>query len=552
MKNFFVIASILLALLCGACDNKKEKIRIHTLGDSTMENQNPDIKDQRGWPQMLNQFLSEDVEVINHGKSGTSSKSFYKNGFWEKARNTIKHGDYVLIQFAHNDEKDGGFDGETGTVAADSFRIYLSKYVEEVRLAGAHPVIMSGVVRKMYDRSGLISRRGAHDLGEFVHQRMDSKYDPADTVTFNYTYNARYVADSLSCPFIDMAALTKSLADSVGQSFATSAIYNLPKDGTHFGATGAAFFSRLAARALSGSVIASELCDAGASLLVNPVRHDYGKVYLNMNKIATFDVVRPDSKAGSQITITTKKPFSVSLDKDSLYSSRIVLVNKGDAMEYDKLYIKADPDSEGSFVGDVIVSDGRSKRTITLSGISPVLLDTEPVSVEYSLTNHAQSIVKGAVKATELKCGDMNFDGMIWNDNLGLKGSMGDERRRVYCASPDVWPSEEIDVVYTRYLEFALDVMPGSRLDIKRISIEAGGGAGYRIAYSDTYEFISGVTLFEREASMGKDILKHSALTDIEVKDKIYFRIYPWVESPEGNEKICVSGILIEGEQRQI
>lgn len=73
MKNFFIIASVSSAILCGACADKKEKIRIHTLGDSTMENQNPDIKDQRGWPQMLNQFLSEDVEVINHGTSNLFS-----------------------------------------------------------------------------------------------------------------------------------------------------------------------------------------------------------------------------------------------------------------------------------------------------------------------------------------------------------------------------------------------------------------------------------------------------------------------------------------------
>lgn len=77
------------------------------IGDSTMANK--DIsggKMERGWGMMLKNFFTEDVIVDNHALNGRSSKSFISEGHWQKVVEKIKPGDYVFIQFGHNDEKD--------------------------------------------------------------------------------------------------------------------------------------------------------------------------------------------------------------------------------------------------------------------------------------------------------------------------------------------------------------------------------------------------------------------------------------------------------------
>ncbi len=149
MRNSIII--VLLGLLLWGQNTmmKADTVRIHTLGDSTMEQQDPNVKDQRGWPQLLSPFFTSEVTILNHAKSGTSSKSFYKEGYWERAKKTILAGDYVFIQFGHNDEKHNGEDGKIGTAPTDSFRIYLRKYVEEVRQLRAIPVLFTPVVRCM-------------------------------------------------------------------------------------------------------------------------------------------------------------------------------------------------------------------------------------------------------------------------------------------------------------------------------------------------------------------------------------------------------------------
>ena len=61
---------------------------------------------ERGWGMMLKNFFTEDVIVDNHALNGRSSKSFISEGHWQKVVEKIKPGDYVFIQFGHNDEKD--------------------------------------------------------------------------------------------------------------------------------------------------------------------------------------------------------------------------------------------------------------------------------------------------------------------------------------------------------------------------------------------------------------------------------------------------------------
>ena len=150
---------ILLAFICiltiTALPVMAGKKKVHTIGDSTMADYATDgSTDKRGWAQMLQQFFNTDnITVNNRGKSGASSKSFYKeSAYWPTLKSggsdAMQKGDYLLIQFAHNDEKTQGTDGDElkayytakgdasaaaavdyrGTTAFDTYKIYTSIY----------------------------------------------------------------------------------------------------------------------------------------------------------------------------------------------------------------------------------------------------------------------------------------------------------------------------------------------------------------------------------------------------------------------------------------
>ena len=88
-------------------------IKVHTIGDSTMATYDENTTVTRGWGQMFQQFFTGGLTVNNRAKSGASSKSFYEEvAYWQSVKTQIEPGDYVLIQFAHNDEKNDGMDGD--------------------------------------------------------------------------------------------------------------------------------------------------------------------------------------------------------------------------------------------------------------------------------------------------------------------------------------------------------------------------------------------------------------------------------------------------------
>src|ERR1035437_735848 len=106
--------SILFAFLLGfSFTSLNAKIKIFTIGDSTMADYDTikysGDKEQRGWCQLFPKFLNDEVVLKNAARNGRSSKSFYYE-IWKNLRNEIKKGDYVFIQFGHNDEKNKGLD----------------------------------------------------------------------------------------------------------------------------------------------------------------------------------------------------------------------------------------------------------------------------------------------------------------------------------------------------------------------------------------------------------------------------------------------------------
>lgn len=103
MKRILILLSAFI-LLCSFL-GQKHITTIYTIGDSTMANKPLEKQNQeRGWGMVLGEFLKGDIRVDNHAVNGRSSKSFIDEGRWDKVLSLLQKGDYVVIQFGHNDQ----------------------------------------------------------------------------------------------------------------------------------------------------------------------------------------------------------------------------------------------------------------------------------------------------------------------------------------------------------------------------------------------------------------------------------------------------------------
>ena len=195
MKRILIIALALLTLVLNA------SAKIHTIGDSTMadyDQAEPDQKGMYGWGQVFGDYFSNGMTVKNWGDRGESARSFYRK-FWSKTKAEIKKGDYVLIQFGHNDQK---------SVTTDVYREYLSRFICETRELGATPILVTSICRKLFEgtkisRLGRIDNGKAHGVDENDH-------------TYDYPHHMKKVADSLKVQCLDLTTACKEYMESWG------------------------------------------------------------------------------------------------------------------------------------------------------------------------------------------------------------------------------------------------------------------------------------------------------------------------------------------------
>ena len=195
MKRILIIALALLTLVLNA------SAKIHTIGDSTMadyDQAEPDQKEMYGWGQVFGDYFSNGMTVKNWGDRGESARSFYRK-FWPKVRTEIKKGDYVLIQFGHNDQK---------SVTTDVYREYLSRFICETRELGATPILVTSICRKLFEGTK-ISRLGRIDNGK-AHGVDENNH------TYDYPYHMKKVADSLKVECLDLTTACKEYMESWG------------------------------------------------------------------------------------------------------------------------------------------------------------------------------------------------------------------------------------------------------------------------------------------------------------------------------------------------
>lgn len=249
-------------IFCTAFRADKPVITIFMVGDSTMANKKMDGGNpERGWGMVLPGFFSEDIRVDNHAANGRSSKSFISEGRWEKVISRVKKGDYVFIQFGHNDEK---ADSTRHTDPGSTFDEILRRYVNETRAKGGIPVLFNSIVRRNFVQPADAS------IAKDVRRTPGEKELPKEgTVLFDthgaYLDSPRNVAKELGVVFIDMNKITHDLVEGLGpveskklfMFVAPNQIPAFPKgreDNTHLNVYGARTIAGLAVDAISAEI----------------------------------------------------------------------------------------------------------------------------------------------------------------------------------------------------------------------------------------------------------------------------------------------------------
>jgi len=215
-------------------NSSENKITVFTIGDSTMADKKAEVAPETGWCQAFPAFVDQSVVIKNRAVNGRSSKSFITEGRWKAVRDSLKPGDYVLIQFGHNDQKiqDTARYAEPFT----TYRSNLASFVKETREKGATPILFTSIVRRKFENGFLIDTHG------------------------NYPEVVRQLATEMNVPLVDLQLLTAGAVTALGEE-ASKKIYlwtpptdKFPqgrKDDTHLCVEGANLVAKLAAQQLA-------------------------------------------------------------------------------------------------------------------------------------------------------------------------------------------------------------------------------------------------------------------------------------------------------------
>ncbi|WP_290159507.1 rhamnogalacturonan acetylesterase [uncultured Duncaniella sp.] len=263
------ISSLFLALalpVMAFAQVPADTITVFMIGDSTMANKPLDKENQeRGWGQMLPIYLEGAIKVDNHAVNGRSSKSFIDEGRWEKVREQIRPGDYVIIQFGHNDEKAKSPDRYT--VPGSTFDANLKKFVNETREKGGTPILMNSIVRRNFPANGIAAAQ-TDDRQKTWKKGLENYPAEGDTLVDthgDYRIAPKNVAEEMGVVFVDMNTLTHELVQGLGKDSSKDLFMWMPVgkyefapngriDNTHLNVYGGIVVSRLAVNALAEKV----------------------------------------------------------------------------------------------------------------------------------------------------------------------------------------------------------------------------------------------------------------------------------------------------------
>jgi lysophospholipase L1-like esterase len=226
MKSQILLLCLLLVAFAFA---PRKPVRIFMAGDSTMQTYNEEKTPMRGWGQVLPRFFNEQVVIENRAIGGRSTKTFISEDRWQKLVDQLQKGDFVFIQFGHNDASNR----PERYTSPDDYRANLVRMVQDARAKGAKPVLFTPIAMRRFKDGQFTDGHG------------------------HYPGKVREVARELKVPLVDMTEKTNRRLTELGEEATARLFMNLApgehpayhdglKDNTHLQEEGALLVAALA------------------------------------------------------------------------------------------------------------------------------------------------------------------------------------------------------------------------------------------------------------------------------------------------------------------
>lgn len=200
---------------------------VYLLGDSTVTDQR--AEPAASWGQMLPAFFGADVAIANHAESGETLKSFLTELRLDKALSAMRPGDWMLLQFGHNDQKAQW--PQTHADPVHRYPAYLRAYIAEARARGVTPVLVTSPERRTFDAAGRITSTLADHVAAM-----------------------RRVAEAEGVALIDLNADSRALYEALGPARAPLAFNDGGADRTHHNNYGAYLLARAVAERIKAQL----------------------------------------------------------------------------------------------------------------------------------------------------------------------------------------------------------------------------------------------------------------------------------------------------------
>ena len=573
MKQKLLFLMSLVMLLASTGNAKK----VHTLGDSTMAPYDESATVTRGWGMYFGNFLTNGWTSINYAKGGRDSRGGY-NELWQTAKKNVQAGDYVIITFGHNDEKNGGIDGyalydyyisigdqtkaaavdKRGTVPSTTYKEWLGKIVDEVKALGATPIICSPVCRSYFSGSK-IRRNGRHDLGDSfsvltAEGIKDKQSVPANDHTMDYAYHSEQVAKEKGVAFIDLTTATATLYESYGDAKCHEYLFD-GQGSTHFNTTGALLVARECARLMKAQGIMANDIMLPTDLSVTPTTGDLGEAYKGqtLQKEFTLNGFGLSPEEGT-VSITATDGIELSTDKKTWQQS--LTANSTASTLVQTFYAQLVLKENGAFSGKITITQGDKTIEIPVSATAVVLEGGMEVKAywrlekddTYELTGPATVIAQSHQGMYVQRYANPNAN-TVWPEWTGFEASRKTQRNLL---TGDAWPDGEIDDNPDRYIQWGIKPAAGMELKVDAISLFACGCGGNGMCchiYYSTDNFETRTTMFEMKKMPANNMQYVESKPVITLKEgqELLVRVYPWYNGAATGKTICLSDLTIHG-----
>ena len=550
-------------------------VTVHTIGDSTMADYDESTTDKRGWCTYLGAFFDPAfVTVNNRGKSGASTRTFYEGAaYWASVKSQMQAGDYVLIQFAHNDENNNGLDvleynayltehGQPaltdlrGTCPNTTYKAFLRLYVDETRALGCNPVLVAPICRK-YFNGNTIRRNGQHDLGDKFSKLengtlLENQSVAASDHSMDYVFAMREVATEKNVPFIDLTTATRDLYLQYGEQQCTELLF-CQGDNTHTATLGANLIARLGAQLLQNAGILAEHISIPTSITATPAALNLGELYtgvqVSKELLLTGFGLSPET---GNVSVTATTNLMISTDNETFAST--AQASYAGSTLFQRIYIHALYSEEGEQHDTLVITSGNTLIEVSVTASVLSLDGGSPVSVSWALDAKpvADPVIEGPVSAT------FTLSNMIAADtkNDFTDGSTMVRFHNAVDGAKANWPAGEIDENATRYIDFAITAPTTMELRITGISmVLASHSTSTMCCHINTgfgEEFTDVQTIYERKNFTNKTPVAVilTPVLSVPAGQTLHVRILPWHEdaAEKSGKYICVKNLLIEGQ----